>query len=298
MEEKTIDISVNEHRVGEENRDNFFSRMGEETIDISVNGHRAGEEKGAEKCCRMDGKTIDISINGQSKGKQKQTESGIELVLLAEKTIDISVTEHSIDQGCASASTSQPEMSITESSKEVMDALRRTVTQKAFSYSAHLANLLPTGTLLAFQVLLPIFSNDGDCNDGRRYMTAGLLIGIGLACFMVSFTDSFKGSDGKIYYGLTTPKGLWTFQYVTVAVPDSGQYKLSVVDFVHAIMSLLVFITVALFNENVVKCFWPHQNEDAKQVLRTLPIGIGFFASVLFVVFPTTRHGIGYPVTT
>jgi hypothetical protein len=33
-------------------------------------------------------------------------------------------------------------------------------------------------------------------------------------------------------------------------------------------------------------------------VLTVLPIAIGVVGSMLFVTFPTTRHGIGFPLST
>lgn len=178
---------------------------------------------------------------------------------------------------------------------------RKGLIQKALNQTlastAHLANLLPTGTVLAFQVLCPIVSNSGHCDQVSSVMTECLLVLCALSCFLVSFTDSFRGTDGKLHYGLATPKGLWTFENLKDAViPDGGRYKVQFLDFVHAFLSVLVFAAIALLDDNVVRCLYPAPKHQTKEVLDVLPVGIGFFCSMLFVVFPTTRHGIGYPV--
>ncbi|GLJ26019.1 hypothetical protein SUGI_0499040 [Cryptomeria japonica] len=178
---------------------------------------------------------------------------------------------------------------------------RKSVIQRAihqtFKSTAHLANLLPTGTVLAFQVLCPLFSNSGHCDAASRLLTEILLLLCGISCFLVSFTDSFKGPDGNIYYGVATPRGLWTFDYVGGGVVDQGKYRVRFIDFGHAIMSAMVFAAVALLDQNVVNCLYPSAQGETKEVLDVLPVGIGAFASLLFVAFPTTRHGIGFPIT-
>ncbi|CAA0841529.1 Protein of unknown function (DUF679 [Striga hermonthica] len=172
---------------------------------------------------------------------------------------------------------------------------------QALQSSAHLANLLPTGTLLAFQLLTPIFTNNGSCDPATRPMTLILLATLALSCFLASFTDSVKAADGRVYYGFATFKGLWLFDYVGAAnsglARDFGGYRLGFVDFVHAVLSVLVFGAVAVRDKNVVGCFYPRPGVEAREVLDIGPIGIGLVASLLFVVFPSRRHGIGYPVT-
>ncbi|GLJ10984.1 hypothetical protein SUGI_0139550 [Cryptomeria japonica] len=184
-----------------------------------------------------------------------------------------------------------------EGRKSMIEKLLR----QTFASTAHLANLLPTGTLLAFQVLVPIFSNDGQCDMISRFMTESLVFLCGISCFLACFTDSFRGSDGKIYYGIATPKGLWTFEYVSnhddLAEEEDGKYQLRFLDFIHAVLSALVFFAFALLDDKVVSCLYPSPPEEAAELLDVVPIGIAVISSLLFVVFPTTRHGIGYPVS-
>ncbi|GAB4848103.1 Protein dmp3 [Ancistrocladus abbreviatus] len=175
---------------------------------------------------------------------------------------------------------------------------QRAVSQTLAS-TAQLANLLPTGTLLAFQLLTPIFTNNGACDSVTRVLTSILLALLGISCFLASFTDSFKASDGQVYYGIATSKGMWVFEPPGAGtdLPDLTQYKLRFIDFVHAVLSLLVFAVVALRDKNAVGCFYPSPSHEAQEVLDIVPVGVGLICSLLFVAVPTKRHGIGYPVT-
>ncbi|KAK4439983.1 protein DMP6 [Sesamum alatum] len=181
---------------------------------------------------------------------------------------------------------------------EVERNLIQQAISQTFESTAHLANLLPTGSVLAFQILSPIFSNQGECDPVSRSMTAGLVALCGLSCILLSFTDSFKDQKGNICYGFATFRGLWIIDGSATLPPEiAAKYKLKFIDFVHALMSILVFASITLFDENVVNCFYPAPSAGTKEVLTALPVGIGVLCSMLFVVFPTKRHGIGFPVT-
>ncbi|KAL3814524.1 hypothetical protein ACJIZ3_015792 [Penstemon smallii] len=161
-------------------------------------------------------------------------------------------------------------------------------------------NLLPTGTLLAFQLLTPIFTNNGYCDTATRPMTLILLLLLSMSCFLASFTDSIKGSDGQVFYGLATFNGIWLFDYINAeasGLPDLSKFRLGFIDFVHAVLSVLVFVAVGLRDKNVVTCFYPLRGRQVQEVLDIVPMGIGVVCGLLFVMFPTTGHGIGYPVT-
>ncbi|XP_068663098.1 protein DMP6-like [Aristolochia californica] len=171
---------------------------------------------------------------------------------------------------------------------------------QTFKSTAHLANLLPTGTVLAFQLLSPVFTNQGKCNSTNQYITKCLTVLCGISCFLLSFTDSYRDGEGKVRYGLATMNGLWVIDGEdnnTLHPEVARKYKMKFIDFVHAIMSIMVFGVVVLFDQNVVKCFCPEPSEETKQVLTGLPVGIGVICSMLFIAFPTTRHGIGFPLS-
>lgn len=179
---------------------------------------------------------------------------------------------------------------------------QKTLVQKAisqtFQSTAHLANLLPTGTVLAFQLLAPIFSNLGECDPVSRLMTAGLVVLCGASAFLVSFTDSFRDKNGDVCYGVATLTGLWVIDgSAKLPNEEADKYRLRFIDIVHAFMSVFLFLAIALFDQNVVSCFYPTPSDEAQEVLTALPVGIGVMCSLLFVVFPTKRHGIGFPLS-
>ncbi|XVF42016.1 hypothetical protein PTKIN_Ptkin01aG0326400 [Pterospermum kingtungense] len=176
---------------------------------------------------------------------------------------------------------------------------------KALPVSANLANLLPTGTVFAFQAVIPSFSNNGRCELAHKYMTLGIIIICSLACFLSSFTDSFVGKDGKLYYGIATPKGLYVFndEYEDGLDVENDpedrkmlkKYRLTAIDFVHACCSLTLFLVMACSSFDVQGCFFPEPaGPNADAVMTNLPLLAGILASALFMLFPTKRRGIGY----
>ncbi|KAI3675334.1 hypothetical protein L1987_84923 [Smallanthus sonchifolius] len=190
-----------------------------------------------------------------------------------------------------------------ETTLNLPEPVEKTLIQKAisqtFQSTAHLANLLPTGSVLAFQLLSPIFTNEGACDPMSRGLTATLVALCGLSCFLLSFTDSFKDRDGNVCYGFATIHGLCVIDGNTTLPPELAvKYRLRFIDFVHAVMSIMVFAAVTLFDQDVVNCFYPSPTDEIKELLTALPVGFGVVFSMLFVVFPTKRHGIGFPVTT
>ncbi|GAA0172448.1 hypothetical protein LIER_26274 [Lithospermum erythrorhizon] len=182
--------------------------------------------------------------------------------------------------------------------------LPESFSQRAISQTlestANLASLLPSGTLLAFELLMPIFTNDGSCDTTTRPMTLVLLAILASTCFLASFTDSIEASDGQIYHGLATLKGLWIFDYPAASasgIPDDlSKYRVNIIDMVHAVSSVFVFVAIALKDNNVVQCFYPSPDHSTLEILDVVPIGIGLICSLLFVVFPSRRRGIGKPL--
>jgi hypothetical protein len=119
-----------------------------------------------------------------------------------------------------------------------------------------------------------------------------------MSCILLSFTDSFKDSRGNICYGFATYSGLWIIDGSADLPPElAAKFRVRFIDFMHAFMSLSVFSAIALLDKNVVSCFYPKPSDETHEVLTLLPIGIGVLCSVLFVVFPTTRNGIGFPLS-
>lgn len=101
----------------------------------------------------------------------------------------------------------------------------RSTLYQALTSTASLANLLPTGTVLAFQLLAPAFTNHGACDATTALLTRILLAVLALSCLLASFTDSLKGPDGRVYYGVATLRGLWLLDYSpgTPTPPDTSR---------------------------------------------------------------------------
>ena len=60
---------------------------------------------------------------------------------------------------------------------------------------------------------------------------------------------------------------------------------------------MLVFSAIAIFDHNVVSCFFPSPSHEMHELLTALPIGIGVLCIMLSVAFPTHRPGIGFPLS-
>uniref|UniRef100_A0ACD5VZ83 Uncharacterized protein n=1 Tax=Avena sativa TaxID=4498 RepID=A0ACD5VZ83_AVESA len=137
---------------------------------------------------------------------------------------------------------------------------------QAYQSTGHLAKLLPSGTVLAFQLLAPTLAKQGHCGDMNQVMTGGLVILCALSCFVLSFTDSFRDEKGKVRYGFATLMGLWVIDGGTTLDPHAAvEYKIKLLDFVHATVSAMIFVAIALFDQNVVSCFYPIPSEDTSK---------------------------------
>ncbi|CAM8896598.1 unnamed protein product [Rhodiola kirilowii] len=171
--------------------------------------------------------------------------------------------------------------------------------RKTFKNAANLAKLLPTGTVLVFQYLSPILTNEGKCPmHNNRVFTIGLLALCSLSCIILSFTDSVRDARGKVRYGLATFGGLWIMDGSMELPPEEAtKYRVRFLDFFHSILTVLVFGAMALFDQNVVKCFYNVSSEEMTKWLIALPTAIGLACSVLFIMFPSRRHGVGFPLS-
>ncbi|GLU11083.1 hypothetical protein SLE2022_278530 [Rubroshorea leprosula] len=166
--------------------------------------------------------------------------------------------------------------------------------QKTISKTSMLVNFLPTGTLLTFEMVLPSVYRNGDCSPLNTMMIHVLLALCALSCFFFHFTDSFRGPDGKVYYGIVTTKGLAVFKPgLDVEIPKDERYKIGVTDLVHAVMSVMVFTAIAFSDRRVIKCVFPAHEKEIDQVMESFPLMVGLVCSGLFLVFPNSRHGIG-----
>ncbi|XP_027331815.1 protein DMP9-like [Abrus precatorius] len=166
--------------------------------------------------------------------------------------------------------------------------------QKTLSKTSMLGNFLPTGTLLTFEMVLPSIYQNGQCTHIQTIMIHFLLLLCAFSCFFFHFTDSFHGTDGNVYYGFVTTKGLSVFKPgLHVAIPKDEKFKVGLTDFVHAVMSVMVFVAIAVSDHRVTSCLFPGHEKDMEQVRESFPLMVGIVCSSLFLIFPTSRRGIG-----
>ncbi|XP_041019883.1 SH3 domain-containing protein C23A1.17-like [Juglans microcarpa x Juglans regia] len=171
---------------------------------------------------------------------------------------------------------------------------------KTAQKASNLANLLPTGTVLAFQSLVPSLSNSGKCGIFHKYLIGFVIAVCAATCFLSSFTDSFEYNE-KLYYGFATCNGLCVLNYENRAEEELNiskelkKYSIEFKDYIHAFGSLFVFLIFAISSSEVLSCFFPQAGENDKySVVVYLPLVAGVLSSFLFSICPTKRKGFGY----
>ncbi|XP_021746800.1 uncharacterized protein LOC110712634 [Chenopodium quinoa] len=170
--------------------------------------------------------------------------------------------------------------------------------QRTLSKTSMLAHFLPTGTLLTFEMVLPSIYGVGECSSVSTIMTTILLILCALSCFFFHFTDSFRAPDGKVYYGFVTRNGLAVFKPgLDVEVPKEDKYNVHFSDFVHAMMSVMVFMAIAFSDHRVTNCLLPGHAKEMEEAMESFPLMVGVVCSCLFLVFPKARFGVGCMAT-
>lgn len=106
----------------------------------------------------------------------------------------------------------------------------------------------------------------------------------------------FRDSGGKLRYGIATFTGIFVFDR-TPPPSNQNKYRIRASDFLHAITSLIIFMAVVLYNKEVNECLFSGITDwQAVQIIAVAPILIGILGSILFVLYPSTRHGIGFPI--
>ncbi|EEF29075.1 conserved hypothetical protein [Ricinus communis] len=160
------------------------------------------------------------------------------------------------------------------------------------SGTARLNVLLPTATILAFTIFAPLLTNDGECGPLNRWLMGVFWGLLAASCIFFTFTDSFRTSTGRLSYGMATFRGIWTFNGGRKRPSVPSDYRLRWADLFHASLSMIAFLAFAGSHSDVVKCYYPTMS---RKVINIVPLAIGFVISVLFVLFPSKRRGIGYP---
>ncbi|KAF2282983.1 hypothetical protein GH714_043632 [Hevea brasiliensis] len=97
---------------------------------------------------------------------------------------------------------------------------------------------------------------------------------------------------------LDKQRGLAVFKPgLAVEVPKDEKYKVGFTDFVHAIMSVMVFVAIAFSDHRVTDCLFPGHVKEMDQVMESFPLMVGIVCSGLFLLFPNTRYGVGCMAT-
>lgn len=158
--------------------------------------------------------------------------------------------------------------------------------------TARLNVLLPTATILAFTIFAPLLTDDGVCTTLNRWLMGFFIVLSAVSCIFFTLTDSFKTATGRLYYGVATFAGIWTFNAGRKKPAMPYDYRLRWSDLFHTVLSVVTFLAFAGSHSDVVGCYYPGLS---RKVTNTLPLVVGFVVSVLFVIFPSKRRGIGYP---
>jgi hypothetical protein len=162
------------------------------------------------------------------------------------------------------------------------------------SGTARLNVLLPTATILAFAIFAPPLTDDGKCARANRVLTAAFVVLCAASCVFFTLTDSFRSATGRLRYGVATPTGIRTFcaGHGKKGPREPEKYRLRWPDLFHTALALVAFVTFAASHHDIVQCYYPGV---PRKVVNTVPLVIGFVVSLLFVMFPSKRRGIGYP---
>lgn len=164
------------------------------------------------------------------------------------------------------------------------------------SGTARLNVLLPTATILTFAIFAPLVTDDGKCARVNRVLTGAFVLLCAASCVFFTLTDSFRSATGRLRYGVATPAGIATFcaggGSRRKAPREPERYRLRWSDLFHTALSLVAFVTFAASHHDIVRCYYPGA---PRKVVNTVPLVVGFVVSLLFVMFPSKRRGIGYP---
>jgi hypothetical protein len=169
---------------------------------------------------------------------------------------------------------------------------------RVFTSSANLLQLVPTGPVLAFQTLAASFTNQGNCYKSILSLTVGLVTFLTATCIFSAFTDCVPDRSGKVRKGVALPGRLHIIglsrkeQSVLFESRVLRQRRLKRLDWIHAFFSAVVFLTIAGSDVGLQNCFFPKADDNDRQLLKNLPLGVAVLSSFVFIIFPTTRKTV------
>jgi hypothetical protein len=182
-------------------------------------------------------------------------------------------------------------------------SMKKRLFHKSMGTTAGLRKLLPAGTTLAFETMAPSFTKGGQCSDHDvNFVFTWALIGfLTFLCAALRFTDSITDKDGNTHYGVATLRGFKLFNCKREDLQLSDEewenlkrrMKWKRRDFLHALFGAAVFGVLAFGDAGVQRCLVPWESRHWKDLLAHLPLAVGFLASFVFMIWPSTRNGIG-----
>ncbi|RLM54226.1 hypothetical protein C2845_PM10G07530 [Panicum miliaceum] len=131
--------------------------------------------------------------------------------------------------------------------------------QSTLAKASMLANFLPAGTLLAFEVALQAASVDGSCSAVS--VATIRAPPRALRRLLLPLPLRLQLPDGKDRARRRGAQG--------------GQVRLTFVDVVYAVMSVLVFAAVALADYRVSGCLLPGHRKEMDEVMESFPLMAG-----------------------
>ncbi|KAG6543010.1 hypothetical protein Mapa_015506 [Marchantia paleacea] len=171
---------------------------------------------------------------------------------------------------------------------------------------SNLANLLPTGSYLAFQTMAPLFTNNGECGSTEKIMTGLLLLVFVVICWTLSFTDSITTEGGKIYYGLVTYRGLFNPQFASsntkiegldgyfyTGGSDPTKYILTTFDLINGFLVVITFGSLSMLTAPITTCYYP---TIPSTIAKCAPILVALIVGMYFAFAPPARNGVGFAI--
>ena len=149
---------------------------------------------------------------------------------------------------------------------------------KFLSTTAKLGYFLPTGTTLLFDTAVTKIYINGQCSYIRK-MVMWLLIGLCVAICVFSHFPDIVNSDN------TKENRNKKVEYKIVK-------RLDFADGVHAITSVIAFLTIAFSDQRVVDCVLPAHVKEVEEVMLSLDIIVLSICSFVYLAFPSKKSGM------
>ncbi|GER27471.1 hypothetical protein STAS_03180 [Striga asiatica] len=157
------------------------------------------------------------------------------------------------------------------------------------SWPARLNALQLAPTIIFFTVFTPFLTKNGRCTAFDQWLTSSFTAILAALAVIFPITDSFRTTNGRLCYGVATVHGIRTFGGQQPHEPSD--YRLRWGDLFRVLLSLITFLAFALLDRDVVSCYRVVLSREFIDLGRLV---VWFVVSLLIVLFPYERRGIGY----